>query len=216
MNIKTKYEIGTRAIKGLPRTGFNESNFASMPDYCYLNCNKRLFDCDYETLILELKKYKENESSLEQLEKYVLNLKKNITAGIGLYLSGPSGIGKSTILTHIIKLCDGFYFDTVDLLGLIKQGWHNEDITSFLDYIIFNSSILAIDDFGVLDYKAQSEDMRHLVGIFVRRYNSMKPVIFSSNHPVSFFNDSFIQSRLQDYVQINLIGKDLRGGSNVL
>ena len=212
MNLKHKYEIGLRAITGIPFSGFTENNFAGLDDYLYLNCNRRLWNCNFDELIEKLRKYKENDFAINQLIKYIINIEDYSKEGIGLFISGPSGIGKSTILTHIIKISNGFYYDTTDLIDNIKTGWHNEDVKTFLDYIVSTTSILAIDDFGVFDYKNQGEDMRHYMGIFLKRYNAMKPVVFASNNPIESFKDSFILSRLQDYVQIHLVGDDLRGG----
>jgi len=211
MNLEARYEMGLKMISGMPFSGFTEENFSSMPEYLYTGCSKRLWNCDFNDLISKLKEIEENTCAVKELESYIENLNTHIENGTGLYISGPSGIGKSTILTHIIRKSNGFYYDTTDLISTIKSGWSNNNIKEFVDYITNSTSILAIDDFAVFDYKNQGEDMRHYMGMFLKRYNLMKPVIFASNNSINSLKDNFLQSRLQDYVQIKLVGKDLRG-----
>lgn len=204
---KFYWKVGEFAVDSYSKLGLNQDNWASSEDYVYANCPKRLWDCNFNELLAKLA----DENDIKKLIDFYQNLDKMILDGRGLYVSGASGVGKSTILTQIIKKSSGFYFDSLELISAIKRSWRDSTLSNFLEFIINEAPILAIDDFGRFDYKKEDEDKFYYMEIFTRRYNDKKTTIFASNHKLEYFKDEALLSRFQDYLQIHLIGNDLRG-----
>lgn len=110
------------------------------------------------------------------------------TAGRGLVLTGPAGIGKTHLVAVLLKQvitqtgCWGLFFTTKDLLRLIRGSYNAETKTTEAQVLdpVLTCELLVLDDLGeerVTDWVA--EMMNTIVNT---RYNTCRPIICTTNY----------------------------------
>lgn len=117
---------------------------------------------------------------LRRAKSYIANIDEQIKHGIGLYLHGSSGTGKTALATAIAAELDRLKI-TVCLLtsGQIIDGYKARDTDQFRG-MIQSVEILIIDDLGsegVTDFSTSK-----LFEAINDRYASNRPLIITSNY----------------------------------
>lgn len=148
--------------------------------------------------------------SLKEIKNYVNHLKENKETGLGLYLYGTTGTGKSFVACYVLEqaLQQGYstFFCTVEQY---KRALFDKD----LDYIynVNESNFTLIDDYGreFSDTKgfidAQVDEMLRY------RYDRNKPTIITSNILPRDIENLRIKSILYDaYIKLRFESIDYR------
>jgi len=110
------------------------------------------------------------------------------TAGRGLVLTGPAGIGKTHLVAVLLKQvmtqagCSGLFYTTKDLLRLIRGSYNAETKTTEAQVLdpVLTCDLLVLDDLGeerVTEWVA--ETMNTIVNT---RYNTCRPIICTTNY----------------------------------
>lgn len=110
------------------------------------------------------------------------------TAGRGLVLIGPAGVGKTHLVAVLLKQvmtrtgCRGLFYSTKDLLRLIRGSYNAETKTTEAQVLdpVLTCELLVLDDLGeerVTDWVA--EMMNTIVNT---RYNTCRPIICTTNY----------------------------------
>lgn len=145
--------------------------------------NKRYCECNFGMVEII------NEDHLNivnRLKKYCEGFKNNDT-GIGVYLYGESGSGKTLLTACMI---DGLISQGVECLFTnmvkIKQDLFSTDIRKQKTFFekLSRVPVLFIDDFGTENVKKNGEDnflQEIIYDIVNTRYNNMLPTIYTSN-----------------------------------
>lgn len=141
--------------------------------------NSSVQDAKYEAVFNRCKKYTE-------VADQVLN------RGIGIYLYGKSGVGKSHITACMAnKLMEGFYTvlytNFAEISKQIRRTFNNKKGESEQAFIekLANIDFLFIDDFGTERLKKEEEDnwlQEKVFEVINKRYNNNKPTIYTSNY----------------------------------
>ncbi len=110
------------------------------------------------------------------------------TAGRGLVLSGPAGVGKTHLAAVLLKQvithtgCWGLFYTTKDLLWKIRQSYNPTIQTTEAEILrpIMTCDLLVLDDLGeerVTEWVAETMNL-----IVNTRYNANKPLICTTNY----------------------------------
>jgi DNA replication protein DnaC len=107
----------------------------------------------------------------------------------GLFFLGDPGVGKTHLAVAILKQvivtrgARGLYYDTRDLLKVIRGTYNNLVKTTELDVLrpVMEADLLVLDDLGA---EKTSEWVEETLNLIVNtRYNERRPTIFTSNYP---------------------------------
>lgn len=122
---------------------------------------------------------KENAEALRQAKLYANNFSRVRTTGVGLFLYGATGTGKSHIACSILKTLlpdvDGVYCMTWQVIQAVKEAPISSDpLRPFLD-----ASFLILDEIGVQNGSRFEESV--LYPLIDTRVANRRPTIFISN-----------------------------------
>ncbi len=126
---------------------------------------------------------------------YCKNAKRNLKEGKGLYIFGEPGVGK-TYLTACVanKLLQSNYSvlfsNEAQISAMVKCTYKYNSTENEDDVInkIASMDFLIIDDFGTEKFFSNGENtwfQNIIYQIINRRYNDLKPIIFTSNYSPS-------------------------------
>ena len=142
-----------------------------------------VYDAKYAVIFNRCKKY--TEVAEQVLER-----------GIGIYLYGASGVGKSHLTACMAnKLMENYYtvlytnFSEISkrIRGTFNKKREGETEQAFIEKLA-NIDFLFIDDFGTERLQKGEEDLwlqEKVFDIINKRYNNNKPIIFTSNYSMS-------------------------------
>ena len=151
---------------------------------------------------------------------YAKNFLSNRDQGIGLFITGSVGSGKTHLVSAIIdyiarvykrKVDDLIFITSVNLLSRIKFSFENKTTESLLKKLEA-ADLLVIDDLGI----EKSSDWTYEIfyKIIDSRYSNLLPVIITSNLTDTELKEKMserIVSRLYEMCKgIKLTGKDYR------
>ncbi len=167
-------------------------------------CKGEDYDCDcYKKFRLEIKKVKANIPpkylgiTLDEIDHpdvakakkavidYIENTDKYYKQGVGLYLYGTSGLGKTLLasiaLTEALKKgYTGYFTDLTQCITMLLEGWYEKDKKfNFIDKIT-ESDFLVIDDIGREYSPASKLNETTFDMVFRERANRMLPIIITS------------------------------------
>lgn len=143
---------------------------------------KRFLARTFENFIVNI----ENEKAYKITQTYADQFEQFSKKGIGLYVEGTNGTGKTHLVAAIaLKLLNRgvpvIFRTSIDLLADVKKAYiHNSQISEYRIMEIYkNVELLIIDDLG----KEQSTEwsMSVLYAILNDRYERMKPTIITTN-----------------------------------
>lgn len=147
----------------------------------------------YENTTFENTKTGFNKSfdiAFKRTKKYCENYKVVLDRGLGIFLHGASGIGKTHLQACMVnelsnKLQETLLTNFFEISKEIRKTFSNyQNEASFIDKLT-NIDFLFIDDFGTEAVKRKGEDnflQEKIFEIINLRYNNLKPIIFSSNY----------------------------------
>lgn len=156
---------------------------------------------------------------------YIKKRKEMLVNGIGLYLWGANGVGKT-----LLAMCTAreliFYhykvrvFSVDDMVDLFTGSWHSDDDKRNFDAVMRGTDFLFIDDFGKnLDKDGKPIELpdfvkRVLESVIRYRVQMHKPIWFTSNTEPSYVKEVFsedIASLLNEaVVPVCVRGEDYR------
>lgn len=130
----------------------------------------------------------------KRCKKYTEVADQVLNRGIGIYLFGPSGVGKSHLTACMAnKLMESYYTvlytNFSEISKQIRGTYDNkkreaETEQAFIEKLA-NIDFLFIDDFGTERVSKNEEDLwlqEKVFEIVNKRYNNNKPIIFTSNY----------------------------------
>lgn len=124
----------------------------------------------------------------KKIRAYIANIKQCYQEGIGLFLSAPTGMGKTRAITQVMRAAaqsgrSGSYFTALDFEWELKKTIGDKDYREQFEYkttYTKYSGFLVIDDMGkekVGDSWARSQFER----IFKKRSDKRLPIIIATN-----------------------------------
>jgi len=141
--------------------------------------------------IEDAKNNEENKQGLQLILKYITKLDDALAKGIGLYIAGVPGSGKSFLGATILKVAleknYKAYFTYIEELitqGLAAARIGHDAYTKFQNYFQ-NVDILLIDDIDKI--KTDEKDAMILSTILKNRYHAGKSVIITASRPKARF-----------------------------
>lgn len=171
----------------------------------------------------ELNDYTRCSTAKEKIVKYLSKIKEANKRGIGLYLYGDRGLGKSLIESIIIKeaLRKGYtaqYTTLGETVMMFGDGFYNREARDLYQKKVLQVDFLVIDD---IDKTFKSEKSNYVPAAFDQlirtRCNELLPTIVSSNQKKSEIfsqKDSFCASALsllaEHLLEVTFLGQDKR------
>ena len=188
--------------------------------YTIANIPKKYFGFEFDKIKKRILTEEENLKQINIIEKYLNSLENAAKKGIGLYLSGPHGVAKTTIATIILKkaICSHyrcFFWKSAEIVKFIKSGWRNDYRRSFFEYIINSVDFLVIDDVARLFKldKKQDESL-YIDEIFTKRDDLSLVTILTANHGLDYGKELFGEALYSNFkerlIEANLEGEDFR------
>ena len=174
---------------------------------------------------MSIKNFHNDDDALEKVQSYLSKYKEALKDGVGLYLYGSNGTGKSLLMNTL-------YMDLLlnkdktvcivsieELVDKTTESWYNKSSDNFTERLK-RVDFLGIDEFGKnLDKDGNPVRLPDLVkriveSVIRHRVQMKKPICFASNTDVKYVKDVFsedIASLLNEAViPIRVTGEDFR------
>lgn len=134
---------------------------------------------------LDLKDFQNNDVIKEKANTYCSHLNVALNKGIGVYLGGDSGTGKSFIASTIIKkaLGNGYsarYTSLPEIVNLIGNNWGNAEEQDLFREEVIRAEFLAIDKIGN-DIESRASIDNAIEALFEERVNNQLVTILISS-----------------------------------
>ena len=156
-----------------------------------------------------------NPESLENINRYLGSLDRNIRAGAGIWFTGTTGTAKSSIICYILRksLQLGFraHFTRASTLMSLKfDALRDVDERRRLQDILYEMDVLAIDEVDKVQLSSESDFQRQLFfDALSEAYESGAAILLGSNdHPKKVLQKfpTFVEDRLRTLKIIPLLG----------
>lgn len=172
-----------------------------------------------------LKDFVNDKEALMVVKKYLRNFEDSVKVGIGLYLWGSNGTGKSHLMNCSFKelISKGQkvrIYSMDEIVDKFTSSWYSDEDKKELDNVLRNIDFLGIDEFGKnVDKDGNPIYLPDLVkrvmeSVIRFRVQMNKPIWFASNTDPKFVKDVFsedIASLLREaVVPICVRGEDFR------
>lgn len=161
----------------------------------------------------------------DRCKKYTEVAEKVLSRGIGIYLFGASGVGKSHLTACMAnKLMENYYtvlytnFSEIskEIRGSFNKKRSDETEQAFIEKLS-NIDFLFIDDFGTERLQKDEEDLwlqEKVFEVVNRRYNNNKPTIFTSNYsPADMIKQRGLSPKTMDRIAEACETMELKGKS---
>jgi len=156
----------------------------------------------------------------EKVMAYINKLDQAKEKGIGLYLAGSNGVGKTMFGCEILKaaLRKGYtakFFMMDEIVSMLTDSWYDEKARAKFHNEILNVDFLYIDDSGK-EFKSKTSTLVDSTfdKMFRNRANELLPTIISSNEKPEGGTQTYGQSVLSLFYEHLIIvtfrGKDYR------
>lgn len=150
---------------------------------------KRYYNATFENTITG--KNKSFDIAFKRTKKYCENYKEILEKGLGMYIHGAPGVGKTHLTACMVnelsnQLQECLLTNFSEISRQIRETY-NDNNKSEIFYIdkITSIDFLFIDDLGTEAVRRKGEDnflQEKIFEILNIRYNNLKPTIFSSNY----------------------------------
>lgn len=197
--------------------------------YLMANIPKKYFDFEFSKIKNSIAT--KNSVAISVIEKYLNSLPKAAKKGIGLFLTGPHGVSKTTIATIILKAATQqffrcFFWKSTEIVEFIKSGWKNEYRRVFFEYIINTVDFLVIDDVARL-FDSDNESFSKTEQVFIDKIFSKRDdlnlsTILTSNYGLQqskeLFGEAAFSSFVERLIEVKLTGTDFHNviGENLV
>lgn len=136
------------------------------------------------------------------------HLKGMVQSKRGLYIHGGVGSGKTHIAYAIAKKWADvthkhvYFWNTTELMQEIKDDYDrsNYDKKRTLESLMDNDNLLILDDIGV--EKISDWVLERFYLLINRRYNEMRPIIFTSNYNLADLADKIGERTVSRIVEL--------------
>ena len=170
--------------------------------------NKKV--CDFEG----------DKKAVDIVHEYMTNLESNLSKGLGLYLQGTHGIGKTLLASYILKqgLKIGkqskFYYYT-DMLNVFSDSWKDDEAKQEIETDIMQSDLLVIDDLGKEIIGKSNFSITSLDSVLRKRVGNLKSIILTSNldklDVKDVYGKAIIDLFNESLKEVHVIGDSYRG-----
>lgn len=139
---------------------------------------------------------KSNSKALQEILDYSDNLKRAYENNVGLFIQGDRGLGKSAILSWLLKEAHAIgytgYFTTLqELVGLAFKATKEASFDILLQQILTEVDFLVVDEIDKVYLSRGGEVDAMLDKNFTARYYANKPVWVTSNTLRSSLGDVY-------------------------
>jgi DNA replication protein DnaC len=204
--------------------GFVQKGRAYVPCSCYLEYIriKKLLDSGIPRTYWDknINDFKGDKKAKDLIQDYLKKLDTNLLKGLGLYLWGTEGIGKTLLATYILqeavkknkgaKFC---YY--TDMLNIFSASWKDEEAKQVIENDIMESDILLIDDLGKGLINKSNFGESSLDSVLRKRAGNLKSIIITSNLDRLDIKDKYgkgiVDLFKESLLEIHVIGESYRG-----
>lgn len=150
----------------------------------------------------KLTDFSNDTEALDAVKQYLHKASAVLTEGIGLYLWGSNGTGKSHLMNCSFKdlIAMGYkvrVYSMDEIVDKFTSSWYSDEEKYELDHVLRNIDFLGIDEFGKnIDKDGKPVYLPDLVkrvmeSIIRFRVQMHKPIWFASNTDPKFVKDVF-------------------------
>jgi DNA replication protein DnaC len=213
-------KIADMAVEAAPDLldEFNSATDVLEKKYIIANIPKKYYNFTLDSIKDNLLVRSQNDESFKKIKNYILDLDEFVKDGSGLYISGSTGIAKTTMSTIILKEAINLYYrcyfiNVRNMVKMIKDSWYNRDLKRYFSYIVKNSDILVIDEFGKMDKTFEAE-IQEIYNVFSNRdYANLITIIttnYSMENAKEIFGDSLYSKFKERLIPVHFVGEDFR------
>ncbi|MDD5650321.1 MAG: ATP-binding protein [Candidatus Nanoarchaeia archaeon] len=188
-------------------------------NFLLANIPEKYFKFDLETIRNKVETIESNIDQIKKIEKYINSVDKAAQEGIGLYISGSHGVGKTAIAIIILKIAiehyySAFFSRSAEIIEFVRAGWKNEDKKAYFTYVVNNCKFFVIDDIGRLFSQINDAERANIDEIFTKRDDSDLCTIITANHPLETNKDLLGEALYSNFkerlIEVKLLGEDYR------
>jgi DNA replication protein DnaC len=194
-------------------THFFEKNFLLS------NIPEKYYSFEFESIRDHLELSENNIKQLEATKQYIDSIDKVCEKGVGLYIHGPHGVGKTAlsaiILMNAIKhYYSSFFCRSTEIVNFARSGWKSDEKKAYWSYVVNNSLFFVIDDIGRLFTSVNEAERTYVDEIFTKRDDSNLCTIITSNHSLEdnrdLYGEALYSSFKERLIEIKFLGEDYR------
>jgi DNA replication protein DnaC len=116
---------------------------------------------------------------------YADQIERNVSTGIGLYLHGGHGNGKSMVSSLLLKMAlkkaiDGYWITLTELLSRYQETWRDKAYRNWFDRRMRNAALLVVDDMG-REFEGRTTATSSIDTIFRTRAQNGLATIITTN-----------------------------------
>jgi DNA replication protein DnaC len=229
--ISIKYEFWTHFHHMLEMSKFGNEKilerlniYSSIDDffeknYLLANIPEKYFDFEFNFIRDKIESIESNIEQVKKIEKYINSIEKAASKGIGLYISGSHGVGKTAIAIIILKTAirhyySSFFSRSTEIIEFIRSGWKNEDKKTYWSYVSNNSNFFVIDDIGRLFSQISDSERTTIDELFIKRDDANLCTIITANHSLEtnkdLLGDALYSNFKERLIEIKFLGEDYR------
>lgn len=177
---------------------------------------------ELDEIKLQIIKREQNKPNFVKIEQYLENIDKAISDGIGLYISGDHGLGKTTLAVIVLKKAiksfyKGFFCKSTEVVEFNRAGWKDFDKKEYFDYLIANTNLMVIDDIARI-FNISDTERIDIDKIFTKRDDLNLATIITANHKLDdnreLFGDALYSNFKERLIEVSFLGDDYRDKIN--
>jgi len=188
-------------------------------NYLLANIPEKYFKFEFEIIRDKIETIESNVEQIKKVEKFINSIEKAEKEGIGLYIAGSHGVGKTAIAIIILKTAILHYFSaffsrSTEVVDFVRSGWKNEEKKAYWTYVVNNCKFFVIDDIGRLFSQISDSERANIDEIFTKRDDANLCTIITANHSLETNKDLLGEALYSNFkerlIEIKLLGEDYR------
>lgn len=188
-------------------------------NYLLGNIPEKFFKFELNLIRDKIETIESNIDEIKKVEKYLASIDKAAKEGIGLYISGAHGVGKTAIAIIALKTAirnyySSFFSRSTEIVDFVRSGWKNDDKKAYWLYVVNNCTFFVIDDIGRLFSDINEYERSNIDEIFTKRDDSNLCTIITANHSLETNKDLLGEALFSNFkerlIEVKLIGEDYR------